>query len=119
MTRLREFSSDDFYGVRISEDAVLGLRCEIRVNIRRGQPYSQIVFLDDEGIKWKIVPVQFEKKPGREYGRPIRLQLYHRHSVDQTGFQEHGQADRGTTEGLRRLVEYIRKHEAYARELWG
>ena len=119
MTRLREFSNDDFYGVRISEDAVLGLRCEIRLNIRRGQPYSQIVFLDDQGIKWKITPTQFEKKRGREYGRPIRMQVYHRDTVEQSGFQEHGEAERGTTEGLRRLVEYIRKHEAYARELWG
>jgi len=118
MPKLRAFSSDDFYGVSISEDAVLDLRCEVRLGIRRGQTYSYIVFLDDQGVKWEIMPAKFEKR-GQEYGRPIRLQVYHRDAVDQSGFQEHGEAVRGTTEGLRELVEYIRKHEAYARELWG
>lgn len=118
MVELRAFTDENFYGVRISEDAVLDLRCEVRLGVRRGQPYSYIVFLDDQGVKWKIMPAQFEKR-GRVHGRPIRLQVYHRDAVEQSGFQEHGSAARGTTEGLRELVEYIRKHETYARELWG
>src|SRR5260370_42524259 len=107
MRKLPKFSEHSCDGVTTLAPSP-GLIADIRHGVRSGQRYSYIVYLDGQGMKWKIVPTVVVKS-----GKISALRLYHRNSAGGRGFHSQGQNALGTQEGLRDLVQQIRSHEDY------
>lgn len=107
MKRLRNYTGTDFYGVAAL--VVAGLEAEVRHGLRQGRAYSYLVFRDEAGIKWKIIPSVSHR------GRVQSPRLHHRNRYGRRGFHSQHQRARGTSTGLRDLVAYIRRHEEYER----
>lgn len=92
----------NFYGVSLKRDMVPGLNTEIR----QGKNYSYIVFLENQLIKWKVIPQLSHHR------KVARLNLYHRNRT-RNGFHSQYQSAWGTPSGLRDIIQYIRDHELY------
>src|SRR5258708_5859386 len=107
MGELSKFSERSFCGVT-TLPPILGLIADIRHGVRSGPRYSYIVYLDGQGVKWKIVPTIVAKS-----GKISALHLYHRNSAGRRGSHSPGHSAWGTHEGLRDLVQYIHHHEEY------
>ena len=75
---------------------ILGLRTEIKKGTRKGNPYYYMVFLDEEGIKWRIQP------------KRNSFELKHRNSRGKG--REHIQLGLGNIVQLRKIIE---EHENY------
>ena len=106
MGKLKLYDGVTFYGSSVGgENPIPGLRKEIRHGKQNKSSYSYVVFSDDAGIKWKIIPVLNRK------GSVGSLKLFHRNSKGCKGFHSQRQPQWGTTQGIVNLAEYIRRHE--------
>lgn len=115
---LSTFTGQDFYGV--SESAIQGqMASEKLVNLTAeiehfpdvDSPYSQVNFLDSDGVKWQIRP-SFNPAKKQHRRRPDGLQLWHRNGMND-GFHDQRQGECATRSGLQSIIRYIKGHEDY------
>ena len=109
MSKLHGFTGTDFYCTHPQSDSVPALCCEIRHGQQQGQSYSYLVFLDEQGIKWKIVPQLTHNR------RIASLKLFHRNQFGRRGFHSQ-KREWGNKSGLRDLISSIANHESYERD---
>lgn len=102
---------DTFYGVNPDSLQIEGLKTALKNRTVQGETITTLTFLDEEGVKWEIKPTAFSKK-----GIPSMFRLYHRNTYGRRGFHsQHQCAWGGKSAGIRELMAYICKHEAYER----
>lgn len=96
---------DGLYG--LTPPNVDGLTAEVKHGTRQGQPYRYICYRDEQGVKWKIVAWVTHN------GRVQSVSLQHRNSWGRRGFHAQSVRAWGNPKGVKELVAYIRRHEAY------
>src|SRR5579859_3818276 len=100
-------NEDIFCGFPIREVRLLGLRAELQ----QIEDVKRLSLFDKEGIKWEIRPITFREQGGRRI--PETLSLYHRSKQGPMHYQKRSAP--AHTDGVRRLLQYIRHHEQYER----
>src|SRR5712692_9996061 len=100
-------NEDTFCGFSLREIRILGLRAELL----EVAGTIRLLLVDEKGAKWEIRPITFREQGDERI--PISLPLYHRGKQGPMHYQNRSAP--AHTEGVRRLLQYVRRHEQYER----
>lgn len=110
MKRFYGFNPKNFYGKWIAGDMVPGLRAEVCHGKMQGRDYSYVIFRDDRGIKWRILPVRLSRT-----GFPTAIKAVAR----DCRVGERPRHEQASPSGFNELVAYIQRREAQERQEQG
>ena len=106
MSKPPQYDSESFYGLALPHPKLIpNLICKIRHGAKDGMAYASLIYLDNQGIKWRIEPSLTGE------GQVQHFMLQQRNRTGQAGF--HAQCFRAapTPDGLRAIIQYIKQVE--------